>query len=163
MKNLMIAAMAAMLAFVMGCQKKQITAWGLTAPESDLTARIGVQKDNTEVGIVGKYLVSDDIEWGPEPDFIGPYLIFHLTQDVSIEDTPDASPFKAFLESLHAQPYAGLEIIAPYGGSQRKFQPNFIAGTRFTIDPLSNFSLIVEWDDGDQGPNGMFVGISGQF
>jgi len=146
-----------------GCQEEQITAWALTSQSTDLTARVGVENDNVEIGAVAKYANSAEIEWGPEPDYAGGYLIFHLTQDVTIEDTPDPSPLKDFLEALHAKPYAGLEILGEVTGSQRSVQPNWIAGTTFSMSEDANWFLVTEYVDGDQASGEMHVGIMGRF
>lgn len=162
---LLVAALVVMIV-TSGCGDTNLALWGLSAPEQDLTARIGLERGNAEVGLTAKYVASESIaldEGEIEPDEIGGYLIFHLTQDVTVEDTPNRSPIAPFLESLHARPYAGLELVSPYSGDGRKFQPNWIVGTEFTIAPMDDFAFVVEYVDGEQGTNGVFLGGRARF
>ena len=77
-----------------GCEESnQLTAWAISGQYTDLIARVGVENDGTEIGGVIKYGISDDIEWGPEPESAGAFLIFHLTQDVTVSDTLDPAPW----------------------------------------------------------------------
>jgi hypothetical protein len=124
----------------------------LSSPNQDLTGRVGVLHEDAEIGVVGKYRAADAVEWDElTPDEMGGYLLFHLTQDVSIEDTPDYAPvIGPILEALHARPYAGIEVVGDIGnGASRHFQPNFIIGTTFTLEPASNIGLVVEFVTGD--------------
>lgn len=167
-KMMFVVAMMALLV-VTGCSSKQrTTVHALTGQDVDLTARVGVITENeglggTEVGFTAKYARSSEIAWGPEPDLVGGYLLFHLTQEVSIEDLPDRSPVAGLLEALHARPYAGLELVGPIDGEQRKVQPNWIVGTKFTIAPVSNWALLTEYVDGDEQDGELSIGIMGKF
>lgn len=169
MKTITLALLIGMLVTFTGCNSNQhMTIWTLTGQDIDLTARVGVITENsdiggTEVGVVAKYLTSSEISWGPEPDYVGGYLLFHLTQEVSIEDTPEASPIKDMLESLNVCPYAGLELVGGIGEHFEKVQPNWILGTKFTIDTVSNWALVAEYVDGDQQAGGVHLGIMGRF
>lgn len=147
---------------VAGCGG-QMTSAVLTGHDTDLAVRAGYLDDNTEVGMVVKYAVSDEIDWGLEPDIYGGYIIFHLTQNVSIEDTPEYSPLKPFLESLHARPYAGMEIVGSPDKYLRRFQPNWIAGTAFTLSKDGNISLNVEYIDGEEAMGDVGIGIQYRF
>jgi len=147
-----------------GCNEEtRATAWVLSGQHTDLIARVGAENDNTEVGAVVKYVHRDEIKWGPEPDIAGAYLLFHLTQDVTIEDTLKPSPIGPVLEALHARPYAGLEVVGNTDSRARNAQPNWIAGTRFSLSPGSRVALVVEYTDGDQAAGDVFLGIRGRF
>ena len=151
-----------LILLVAGCGG-QMTSSVMTAQNTDLAVRAGILDGDTEAGVVVKYATSDEIEWGPEPDIYGGYVIFHLTQEVTIEDTPEYSILQPFLETLHARPYAGLEIVGSSDKSMRNFQPNWIAGTAFTLSEDGNISLNVEYVDGDFGSSDVFVGIQARF
>lgn len=153
-----------LLMTAVGCNENQrMTAWALSGQETDLDVRGGILDEltnvgGTEVGFTVKYARTNDIPWGPEPDVIGGYLIFHLTQDVTIEDTPQASPLQDWLEALHARPYAGVELVGPIDGHQRKVQPNWILGSKFTLSEDSDWALVAEYLDGDQADGDVSVG-----
>ncbi len=165
MKKLIVVIMTMVLLVAVGCSENQkVTVWGLSGQDMQLQARLGVEKDNTEVGAVVKYSVADDIEFGPEPDIAGAYLIFHLTQEVTIEDTPDPSPLQPFLEALHARPYAGVELVGNVDrGNGGSIQPNWLFGTAFTLAEESNVALVVEYADGDQAPSDVSLGLRARF
>ena len=152
-----------LLVAVCGCSENRITTWVMTGQDTDLVGRLGVENNGTEVGGVIKYGVSDDITWGPEPEFAGAYLLFHLTQEVSIEDVGELSPLQPWLEQLHALPYAGLEVVGNTDSRFRNAQPNWIAGTKFVLDPEANVGLVVEYSDGDQARGDVYVGMRYQF
>ncbi len=157
----MLSFLIVALVVLTGCNNNErLTAWGLSAPNNDLTARVGLEneKGDTEVGFTAKYLTTSEIPWGPEPDLVGAYMIFHLTQDVTIEDTPQPSILQPWLESLHARPYAGLELVGPIDGHGRKVQPNWLLGTSFTVEPLGDWALVTEYVAGDQVVEGWYVG-----
>jgi hypothetical protein len=169
MKKLILAILATVL-LVAGCGGQQrLTAWALTAPDSDLTVMVGAEKLNaegngaTEVGFVAKYAVASDIPWGPQPDQVGAYVNFWLSQLLSIEDLPAASPLKNLIEALHAQPFAGAELVVDVDGEGRKVGVNWQVGTLFTLDPLSDFGLAVLYLDGEREENGVFIGGRGRF
>jgi hypothetical protein len=124
----------------------------LSSPNQDLTARVGLLKGDAEVFVTGKYESADAVEWDElTPDQMGAGVLLHLTQDISIEDTPAYAPvIGPILEALHARPYAGFEVVGDIGnGASRHFQPNIILGTTFTIAPASNIGLVVEFVTGD--------------
>ena len=150
-----------LLVALVGCEERQTTAWVMTAQDTDLTARVGSLKDNVEVGGTAKYGVSSEIEWGPTPQSWGPYLLFHLTQDITVEDEPEASPLKPILDALHARPYAGLELVT--NDELNDVQPNWIAGTTFTLSEDGDVGLVVEYLDGDQQSGDTHVGIVWRF
>lgn len=143
-----------------GCGQYKPAAWVMTSSETDLMGRLGVVRDNTEIGLTAKYARTSEVPWGPEPDIAGGYLLFHLTQEVTIEDTPEPSPLKDFLEALHASPYAGLEIVGSVADDRLgDFQPNWIAGTKFTLDEGASWALVTEYTDGDQAAGQVYIGV----
>ena len=170
MKNALIMTIMMIALLVAGCGGQQrLTAWTLTAPTSDLTVLVGAERLNaegtgaTEVGFVAKYAVSSEIPWGPQPDQVGGYVNFWLSQLVGIEDLPEASPFKNLLEALHAQPFAGAELVVDVDGEGRKVGVNWQVGTLFTLDPLSDFGVAVLYLDGEREENGVYIGGRGRF
>lgn len=159
-KRIMLVVVCVFL--LTGCNNDQrMTATALSGGNTDLSARIGVRTGDTEIGGLIKYVAKDDIEWGPEPDFGGGYILFYLSQDVTIEDTPQSSILQPWLEALHAQPYAGLELVAACDTqSANDVQPNWIVGTRFTMTEDASAALVVEYIDGDQAAGDLFLGFS---
>ena len=154
-----VAIALAMVVAIGGCnEQNRVATWLMTSSHTDLAARVGMENDGTEVGAVVKYGVADDIKWGPEPEIAGGYILFHLTQDVTIEDYPDHSPLKPFLDLLHTRPYAGLEIVGSTDSRARNAQPNWIAGTAFTLTESDAAALIVEYSDGDQATGDVYIG-----
>jgi len=151
------------LCLATGCSNTKTTGWVLSGSRTDLIARVGleIQEDgvlnHAEAGIVVKYGDSDEIKW--EPEIAGGYLLFHLTQDVTIEDTPSPSPIGPILEALHARPYAGLEIVGNTDSRVRNVQPNWIFGSRFGLSPDSSMSLVTEYSDGDQAAGDVYIGL----
>ncbi len=164
-----VALMIGLLVGVAGCNDNQrITTTALTGQSTDLVTRLGVVTENadlgsTEVYVTAQYLRSSKIPWGPEPDLAGMGIIFYPTFDVTITDTPQASPLQDMLESLHARPYALLEFVAPVDGEQRKVQPNWALGTLFVLDPVPNWGIKVEYVEGDQVEQDVLVGMSGEW
>ena len=153
------ALMVLMVLLLCGCSGNKIALWGLSSSHTDATGRIGVDRGGAEVGIVAKQVISDEIEWGPEPDLVGAYAIFHLTQDVTIADTEEHSPLQPILEALHARPYVGVEIVGSTDERARHAQPNWIAGTRFSLHPEGSIAIVTEYLDGDQARGDVFVGL----
>lgn len=148
---------------LMGCEESQMTVWTVTGQQTDLLARVGVEdSDGTEIGVEAMWDVSEDIEedqW--EPDLIGPYLIFNLSQEITITDTPEISPIKDLLESLNARPYTGIAILGSRLDSD--IQPQYIGGTKFYLTPDSQWALAVEYTTGDVQPDEVYIGLTGRF
>ena len=163
MKWKWLLTLICMVVLIAGCGEGNLAGTVMTAQNTDLAIRAGYIVDNTEVGGVVKYVNSSEIEWGPEPDLYGGYIIFHLTQDVSIKDTPEYSPLRPWLEALHAKPYAGLELVNNSWGDGLQIRPNWIAGTSFVLSEESNLALNVEYIDGDASSGDVFIGIQGRF
>lgn len=156
-----LTAILIIVLLLSGCNESRMTTSVLSGQQTDLAFRAGILDGNTEAGAVVKYDVADEISWGPQPDAYGGYIIFHLTQDVTIKDTQEISPLQPFLEALHARPYAGLELVGDR--SLKDVQPNWIAGTAFTLSEGGNISLNVEYVDGDFNSSDVFIGIQGRF
>ena len=150
---------------VTGCNEEQMTAWVGTSQETDLNLRVGVldDKGTTEIGVEAEYERSAGIEPSYRPDRIGPYVIFWLTQEITIEDTPEPSPLKNLLEALSARPYAGVNLMGVPEDGWRDIQPNISVGSFFTIDPASDLGMYVEYKDGDTVVPGTYIGLSGRF
>jgi hypothetical protein len=157
----LLTVLCTLLCGIVGCEEQQMTVWGITGQDTDLTARVGVLENNVEIGATAKYGVASEIEFGPVPDRWGPYLLFHLTQVATIEDTPEPSPLQPFLEALHARPYAGVELVT--NDELNDVQPNWIAGSTFTLSEDGNIGLVVEYLDGDSQSGDTHIGIVGRF
>lgn len=165
MKALVTILIVALL--VAGCNGN-MTASVMTGQKTDLDVKVGASLEaedggRTVAGVVVKYLKSDDIEWGPGPDVIGGFVKFYLTQDITIEDTLEPSLIQPWLEALHAQPYAGLELVGNARHSARHVQPNWILGTAFTLSEDGNISLNIEYIDGDQAAGDVYLGMGYKF
>ena len=145
-----------------GCTE-QLTTSVMTGSDTDLTVRAGIIQENTEIGAVVKYGVSSEVEWGPEPDAYGGYVIFHLTQEVTIEDTPEYSLIQPWLERLNARPYAGLELVGSCDDTISDVQTNWILGTSFTMSEDADISLNIEYIDGDQAAGDVYIGMGYKF
>lgn len=131
-----------------GCNEEQaLTTWSMTSQETNYTGMVGYKIDNTEVGAIVQYPGNVDFD---DPDLLGCYLTWHLTQVVSIEDTPRHSPVKDLVESLIAVPYVRLEILAGLdGGKIGSMQPNWAAGSTFRLSADSPWAVVAEYYDGD--------------
>ena len=157
--------MIVLLVVATGCQEEQMTAWVGTSQETDLNLWVGVldDKGTTEIGVEAEYERSDGIEPSYRPDRIGPYIIFWLTQEVTIEDTPEPSPLKDLLEALSARPYVGLNLMGVPDDGWRDIQPNIEVGSFFTIDPESDLGMYVAYKDGDNVVPGTYIGLAGRW
>jgi hypothetical protein len=153
MKTIITALAALCLLIVAGCNETQnIAVTAMSSSQRDLDARLGyLHGENTEVGVSAKYEVADSVEWDElTPDGLGPYVMFYPTIEAEITDLPALGPLGPILESFNAQPYGGIEIVGNIGnGEARNFQPNYILGTRFSIDQSPNVFLNVEFVTGD--------------
>jgi hypothetical protein len=138
--------MVVLLLTAAGCNDN-MTAWGLTAPDSDVNLRLGGKVgDNGEVfGEVG-YNSSSFNDDGT-PDRIGGGFIYHLTQEIQWEDTPDPSPFADILSSLQARPYIGIGCMADRG--TQTLEGKYIAGVTFAVSPEMPWAFVAEWQEGD--------------
>jgi len=172
MRTLVTIMAVVLLMTAVGCNDEQMTAWVLTSPNTDLQVQLGMEIQSedpnsigkTEFGLVAVYETASEIPWGPQPDRIGAYVDFFLTQLVQIEDSPQASPIKAFLDDLNAQPYAGLAILVDVDGEQRRVKSSWHVGTLFTLDKASNIGLAVQYADGPGiETGGVYVGGRGRF
>lgn len=132
-----------------GCNE-ELAVWGLGAEGADAQARVGVGSDDFEVGGSVRYF-SDNTDWGPEPDVVGGYFIYHLTQEVTVDDTPKNSPIGPVLEMLVARPYAGAELVVPVVG-EKQWGMNWIVGTSFTTQYEGvPWAIVVEYMHGEEG------------
>jgi len=160
-----VAMLLIVLFVIAGCNEEQMTTWIGTSQKTDINTGFGIldDKGTTEIGIEVEYDRSGDIDPSYRPDRIGPYILVWLTQQVTIEDTPEPSPFKDFLESLNARPYAGLNLLGVPEDGWRDIQPNFRAGTFFTVEPKSDLGIYTEYRDGDSVAPGLAIGLHGRF
>ncbi len=165
MKYLLTILIATLLA-LSGCGPDQTAAFtALTGQDTDLTLRGGIREGDTEFGAVARRGKTSDIDWGPRFDDLGAYVIFYLSQDITIADTRDPSLIQPFLEALHAQPYAGLELVGSARHIGSNVRPNWIVGTAFTLTESKedNIAVNVEYVDGDQIAGDVSVGIQGKY
>jgi hypothetical protein len=147
-----ITALAALCLLIAGCNETNMAVTALSSSQQELDARLGyLPTETTEIGVSAKYEVADSVEWDElTPDAIGPYVMFYPTIEAEITDLPALGPLGPILESFNAQPYGGIEIIGNIGnGEARNFQPNYILGTRFSVDQSPNVFLNVEFHTGD--------------
>ncbi len=168
MKILTAILIAALLA-LSGCGPDQTAAFtALTGQNTDLDIKLGALFDandggRTEAGVVVKYLKKDEIKWGPEPDILGGYVKFYLSQEITITDTPEPSLIQPWLEAFKAQPYIGFEIVGSPNGTINEVQHNWILGTAFTLSDDTNISLNIEYIDGDQAHSDVYLGMGYKF
>ena len=161
----MIALMLVAL-LAAGCDENQMTASVLTGQDTDLSVRAGVINDGTEVFGTIKYGIAGDVDWQTSNiDQAGIGVIFHLTQEVTIEDTPDASLIQPWLEALNARPFAGVELVANVDANEHfsDMRPVWIVGTAFTLSDDAKTSLNVEYVDGDRVAGDVNIGIQHKF
>lgn len=158
----MLTVLAGLLA---GCGESRLTAWGLTGQDTDLTTRVGLEVvDGVEAGVTAKWVSANDIDWGPEPDVIGPYVILTASWLVTQEDTgPQAPPPATWLEGLKMIPYAGVDFVDDVdNGNFSNLEPNWIFGTKFVLDPDGRVAIVAEYIDGDT-PSDVFAGLMVKF
>lgn len=163
-----VGILIVLLVAAMGCNEQRMTVSALTAPDADGVGRVGIESDGTELFATAKYYVSQDIPWGPQPDIWGAGILFYPTLDLSFLDTPGPSLFGPLLETLHMQPYGGVEFNIPDDGTGRQVQNLWIAGSKFTLGEESDWALILEYQDGNQGvtsddEHAVFVGARAAF
>jgi len=165
--KMIVGILLALIAAAGGCQNSNLTAWGLSGHAADLVGRVGIERDDAEAGVTVKYW-SSNLDWGPSPDAAGAYFIYHLTQEITVEDTPETSPIQDVLESLNARPYAGFEFVTPTGGRHRTVDMNWILGTSFTADPDRRWAFVTEYTAGNGAVSGrdnnvLSIGARGRF
>lgn len=153
---------AIMLLVVAGCSEQQMAMTLMNGQNTDLKALVGVRNGDTEFGGIIQYEKKDDIDWGPEPTEVGAYVRYYLTQDATIEDTPEPSILAPWLEQLHARPYVGMDFLGSTDSSMRHVQPNWIVGTLFSLEEDTRDTqafINLAYTDGDYS-RGTFVGLS---
>ncbi len=148
MKKL-VTIMAIVLAFTaVGCNDNdKMTTWGLTAPDSDVNLRIGRTIGDTgevfgEIGYNSSSLNNEG-----QPDRFGGGFIYHLTQELRWEDTPDPSPLASIFNTLQARPYVGIACMTDRG--TQVVEGKYIVGTTFADNPDMPWAFVVEWQAGD--------------
>lgn len=143
-KRLMLVIVLALLVAT-GCN--DTTAWVMTAPDSDANFRLGTMVgENAEVvGEVG--YDSSSFNNDGTPDRFGVLLIYHLTQELHWEDTPDPSPFAGILQALQARPYVGAGPMMARG--DQRLEGKWVAGTTFADHPDRPWAFNMEYQDGD--------------
>jgi hypothetical protein len=151
-ENTMKKLMLIVAVLLMACAPIQadLTAWGLSADNADtlLETRLGWETDRIEPGLGFKWFTRDP-EWGPEPDVVSGYLIYHVDELVQVEDETPDNPLEEFLHGLAVRPYAGLELAVPTQGEQRQVQTNFLVGTLFSLDSEFKRAFVVEYIEGE--------------
>jgi hypothetical protein len=144
------------------------TAWMMTAPDSDVNARVGATlvDDGSLEGVVEVgYDSSRDLET-VSPDRIGGLLIYHPTQVLQWEDTPVLSPFADVLDSLEARPYVGVGPMVNW--DTQELEAKWVAGVTFADSPARPWAFTIEYQDGD-GPvtatddSAVFLGFRCEF
>jgi hypothetical protein len=150
--SFVVAVLVLLSLITCGCNEGAVSTWAVTGQNTDLTTRVGYEVDGVEAGVVGKYHPSSGVDWGPEPDVLGAYLIYHVTWDIQAADTPDAAPPPiTWLQELHVVPYAGLELVDDAdNGNFGNLQPNWIAGFKYMLDEDAQLAIVTEYADGDQ-------------
>jgi len=144
-----------------------LAVWGVSeaAADSLLEVRLGFEtKSRFEPGIGVKYITGNP-KWGPSPDIITAYLLYHVNEIGEIDDPEPDSAWEEILHSLGARPYGGLEVAVPMHGDERQARTNFIVGTLFSNDPTFKWSFCVEYIVGDLvgGPDNQALRIGGRF
>ena len=163
MKKYMVWTMLLVL-LVAGCGN--MSTWVMTGQDTDLTTRIGMEAaDGVEVGLTAKWDQSSGIEWGPEPEQIGPYAILTASWLIEQDDTGPAAPVPvSWLDGLVAVPYAGVDFVDDVdNGNFSNLEPNWIVGTKFLLDSDGNAAIVVEYVDGDQTRSDVNVGMMARF
>ncbi|MHC4566459.1 MAG: hypothetical protein ACYTE3_11935 [Planctomycetota bacterium] len=145
---------------VAGCNENKMTTWWMTGQDTDLVGRVGYDLDGIEVGATGKWHPSSEIDWGPEPDAVGAYMIIEASWEVRAEDTLEpAPPPVGWLDDFEVVPYGGLELIDDIdNGNFSNVQPNWIAGVKYKLGLEGAAAIVVEYVDGDQASGDVFVG-----
>ena len=169
----MIRTIVAVVACVLlltavGCDESNMTAWGLTAPDSDVNLRLGLtvgEEKNAEIAVEVGY-DSSQMNNDGTPDRVGGVFIYHLTQELRWDDTPDESPIAGVLEALSARPYVGLGCMMDRGDS--RIEGKWIAGTTFADNPDRPWAFVVEYQDGDglvtaRDDSAVFFGVRLEF
>ena len=126
------------------------TLWGLTGDGADHSAglRIGNVQDQIEFGFSANWWTMRP-DWGPQPDAMGGYLIFHIDELVAVSDTdlPDAG-WEEFLHKFLGRPYVGVEALIPTQGDQRTPKVNWLVGTLVSTSDDFKRSLVLEYSSG---------------
>lgn len=162
--KVVLLTVASVLSLLAGCSEQQLATTLMSGQDTDLKVLVGSRTGDVEVGGVIQYTKKDDIEWGPEPTEVGVYVRYYLTQDVTVEDTPQPSVFAPWLEQFHARPYVGLDLMGSTDRSVRHVQPNWVIGTAFSleddVDDVSRAFINVDYVDGDQAKGDTFVSLT---
>lgn len=167
-ERLMTVVAIVLLVAVVGCNENKMTTWGLTAPDSDLNLRLGATVGEARNAEVFAELGYDSSQMNNDgtPDRIGGGFIYHLTQELRLEDTPSHSPFKDALEFLNARPYVGIGCMMDRGDS--RLEGKWIAGTTFADHPARPWAFVVEYQDSDglvtaRDDSAVFFGVRLEF
>jgi hypothetical protein len=148
MKKLMLIVAVLLMACVPA--KADLTVWGLSADNADtlLETRLGWEADRIESGLGLKWFTRDP-EWGPGPDVVSGYLMYHVDEVVQADDETPDNPLEELLHGLAVRPYASLELAVPTQGEQRQVQTNFLVGTLFSLDPEFKRAFVIEYIEGE--------------
>ena len=169
MSKKLMAAVACILAFAaVGCDSSNMTAWGLAGPDSDANLRFG-----TTLGEKGNAELDVELGWNSSsfnndgtPDRIGAIFIYHLTQEIRWDDTPELSPIADVLEALRARPYIGVGGMMDRG--DQRLEGKWAVGTTFADSPDMPWAFTVEYQDGDglvtaRDDSAVFFGVRLEF
>jgi hypothetical protein len=156
----MLPIFLALALLVGGCDRPGMSVWTMTGQNTDVKTRLGADFDGIELGGTLMWSPSDDIEWGPEPSGVGGYVAVEaswLVQSVDTE-TPAPPPI-SWLTNLIGIPYGAIEFVDIVDNDNvSNLQPQWIAGTKFKLDPEGIAAIVVEYSDGDTLSGEVFIG-----
>ena len=126
-----------------------LTLWGMSADGADhlFGARIGWVENQIEVGGSVSWL-DPDMDWGPEPDFLGGYIVFHINETAKVQDPLPDNVFEQWLHAFIGRPFVGIEALMPVDGEQRTPKINWLVGTLISTSKDFKRSLVIEFATG---------------
>lgn len=172
-KLLMIVALALLLCGSVRAEPNEpvegLTVWGAATDNADklMQLRVGWEFDRIEPGIALKWFTTSP-DWGPQPDVIGAYMIYHVNEIVLIDDPEPDNPFEVILHSMKARPYAGIGLDIPTRGDNHEADLSYIVGTMFSNDPDFKWAFTIEYIEGEgavteESSRGVLIGARIRF